>query len=179
VALGAGDSAERADLLEADEAQCSRGGRSIVRQRDLLSVSRSHAYLLDVFGLLRPEHDCRARQEGEEEEEEEEEGRSNYGGGYCGGYGGTSGGGSVGGSSSNYGGIFGSGYGSSYGSSHAHGVLRARARAPPPAKTAKQELRSLFALFLTLPTAASKGELGVQDEHNFGARLMISAISTL
>jgi len=118
VALGAGDSAERADLLEADEAQCSRGGRSIVRQRDLLSVSRSHAYLLDVFGLLRPEHDCRARQEGEEEEEEEEEGRSNYGGGYCGGYGGTSGGGSVGGSSSNYGGIFGGGYGSSYGSSH-------------------------------------------------------------
>jgi hypothetical protein len=140
-----------------------------VRQRDLLSVSRSHAYLLDVFGLLRPEHDCRARQEGEEEEEEEEEGRSNYGGGYCGGYGGTSGGGSVGGSSSNYGGIFGSGYGSSYGSSHAHGVLQ----------TAKQELRSLFALFLTLPTAASKGELGVQDEHNFGARIMISAISTL
>ena len=38
MALGAGEPAERADLLEADEAQCLCGGRSIVRQRDLLSV---------------------------------------------------------------------------------------------------------------------------------------------
>ena len=50
VFLGADEPAERADFLEADEARCSRGGRSIVRQRDLLSVS--HAYfLLNVFGL--------------------------------------------------------------------------------------------------------------------------------
>ena len=68
--LGAGEPAERTDLLEADEARCSRGGRSIVRQRDLLSVScshayllnilsisRSHAYLLNMFGLLRQAHD--------------------------------------------------------------------------------------------------------------------------
>jgi len=55
----------------------------------------------------------------------------------------------------------------------------------------KQALRSLFASVqfsffavpprFSLPTAQppSKGEFGVQDEHNFGAMLILSAISTL